>query len=449
LYRFAGAAPDYLDQRFEQLYPDGKLFKLTTNYRSTKAIVETMGRIVAPNYNETNQHLNKTLKARKDAPKGDPIKFTKLATPYQEGSYIAEQIEKLVADGYEYGDVFVVSRTRAYLQFVEGALAAQGIPYVHLRGASFWESGYVGKLLAYLRLGMNPHNNEAFEKVYNVASKNMRMPFNKGTKIKGVTPIPHRFLGKAFLTALKTSIPSFIADQLKGKREPSYYDGFDYIDGHGDSWRWAAGYTDLLNLIEQIKVRVDVNKESPAKILQFILDESIKQHAKLSEGVNQIDAAEDMFEEFATVVDIARQYKTCGEFIDYIDMLIKEAKKAKQGDPSKLVVLNTIHGVKGQERKIVFCPGWAEGVLPHIRSLEPKIDNSSILPTASMGLVEDERCVAFVAFSRAKEIVDITCPDEYMGKLISTSRFVSDLGLLNGKKPATLLYGKKEFKGFD
>lgn len=448
LYKFIGAMPEYLGVIFEEMYPGGKLFKLTTNYRSTKAIVETIGKVVESNYDDTNKHLKKTLQPKPDAEDGVPFIFTKEPTPYTEGNYIAEQIEAYTKDDkYKHGDIFILSRTRAYLQYIEGALATKQIPYINLRGASFWESGYVGKMLAYLRLGMNPHDDKAFEVVYNVASNDMKQPYTKGNKKEG-TSISHRYLGKAFLSALKEGVPSFIADQIKSKRDVSYYDGFDYIHSHSDSWRWCAGFSDLDTLLARIIHQVKDNKQSPAKVLTFILDNSVRKHAELSEGVNQLDASEDIFEEFATVVDIAQRYDTCEEFITYIDMLIEEARKARNGEQTELVVLNTIHGSKGKERKIVFCPGWAEGILPHAKSINPTLAGSYILPVMSQGKIEDERCVAFVAISRAKEIVEITGPTDYMGKPATTSRFVGDLGLLN-KSPAELLFGVKEFEGFD
>jgi len=278
----------------------------------------------------------------------------------------------------------------------------------------------------------------------------MEQPFTKGTKKEG-DPIPHRWLGEAFLRGLMDSIPAFVVSKAKENgKELSYHMGLDYIGSHKDFWRWEAGYRDLKNLLKDMnKYAMSLGKDySPAKVLQYILDNSIIHHARLSEGINAADASDDMMEDFAALIDIASRYKTVKEFLEYIDMLIKEAEKARNGDQSKLVILNTVHGVKGQEREIVFCPGWAENVLPHARSIQDTPPTNSILPVTFKGRIEDERCVAFVAISRAKSILHITAPKMLFGKEMNVSRFVDDLGL-NKKETAKVLFGEPTFEGFN
>lgn len=417
LYRFNGASPEILAQEFPQMVEDEVLtFKLETNYRSTRTIVELQKQLIENNYGPRgyDTSLFKMLKSRDDAPQGDPVEFMEFDNPDLEAEYIARQIKKLFEEGYENGDIFILSRTRAQLAHVEGALTLADIPYLNLTGGSFWKLKHVRDVIAYLKFAYDTDNDEAFKQIYNIASRWMTYKDEY---------FPSRWFGKAFL------------EKTDGKYKNLYRVSsfWKYKDGLADLDRFLALLQDILK-----------NKGLIAA-MDFVIENCYKQYLSREEGITSGDESENgKLQDFDTIRDIieSNNLQSPKKFFEYVDKM--GGQEAKDRDLSKYVVISTVHRVKGQERKVVFGIGISEGVqyiqdkeepaglLPHTFSLTaPPV--FGILPTGSGGNVQDERCIMFVLVSRAKERVYLSSVRSYRKAILEPSRFIEELELLETK----------------
>lgn len=435
LYRFAGAAPEYnLMGGFEERYPDGETVFMGINYRSRNSLVPDRAQmLIANNYGDLggpyDQKYLKQLEAMPGAEPGDDFTFSAYPTPEAEAEGVADSIAALLAgedeDGFvtggrEPGTVFVGARTRAQLGYLEGPMLRREIPFINITGGSFWESKHVADVIGYLRLAHDTNDNAAFARVYNIGSNWMTTPWKKSPHYGEYCN--HRFLGAAFLRDCGESWNGL------GRALNSQY-----------GWKYRAGVDDLETFVWQVQEALE---DGAAAAIQFILDNCYMKWLKTDEGLSAHDEAENgKLEDLITVQEIARQHETTEDFLAYVAECVQAAEDARNGDWDNYVVLSTVHRLKGLERDVVFGIGWGEGyvdtedgpqprgLLPHTFSLTEPPQNG-VLPGSGMGRVEDERCLAFVLVTRAKDEVHLSYPAEYRGAKFGPSRFVYEMGLL-------------------
>lgn len=420
LYGFAGAKPDHnMRQGFRNRFPEATLFKLTVNFRSTAVIVNTSSLAIAGNYGPRNEEYRKTLIPREGVDEGVTITYDIFPNTNEESAAVAE----FIADGkeagdFEEGDVFVLARTRAYLGYLEGALVRRGIKFLNEKGGTFWDSWHVRQLVHYMRLSINRGDNDAFSTVYNLASDKMKLTRDQTDRQTGRIVryagdyINHRWLGKKFLEACNGS-----------------WHGMD--DAERQRRSWSSGIRDLRNFMREVDEHV-----KPGDKAKFIVDHCLLKWWQMEEGLEVDDESEtSRLGDLMMVVDMAGQFQNCELFFAYIDKMIEAAEDAKAGDKSKLVILTTIHGSKGRERPVVINMGVMDGMLPHALSLMPPLaKDGQILPALCGGgnSVEAERCMWFVAMSRAERIFKAYGSRFVTGtKLLEPSRFAEEVGLLD------------------
>lgn len=420
MYRFAGATPEAnLGQGFEERYPDGLTFKLETNYRSTRKIVDRVNELISHNYHSENRHLQKTLVPREGVEQGVSISWQQFLDCQEESNATVSEISQdIEANGRTPGDYFVGVRTRAQTGWLEGPLVRARIPFVNLAGGSFWASTHVADVIAYARLVYDRLDDDAFQRAYNIASVWMKQPFDlkrdgKVVKEKGEYS-SHRWLGGAFL------------DKCNGS-----YDGVEWAIRSRDGWRWRDGVSDL----EEFLRYLDNYWDDPSRLISEIIDKCYRDYLADQEGLVQSDEAENgKLEDLYTVSEIAGQFDNLGEFLDSVAQMISAAEKVKEdGETGDYLILSTVHRLKGMERPITYGLGISEGLLPHRFSLEPP-PQFDVLPTGGMGRIDDERCVMFVLVSRAQEQVRLSSIQMYQNKPLAPSRFLSEMRLEMGEE---------------
>lgn len=424
LYGFVNAEPDInMRHGFAKRFPKAQYFKLETNFRSTSSIVRASNQAIDPNYGEHNRQYQKTLEPRPDAPDGETLVYNVYEDPGEEANAVAETIAEAVERGeFEYGDFFVGSRTRAYLGYMEGALVRHSIPFVNEKGGTFWGSKHVQQLLCYMRLSADRGDDEAFETVYNVGSEHMTMSFDKkdretGRVVKYKGEYSHtRWLGKEFVKACSGG--------WYGLRDAELSE---------NGWRWRHGIGDFRRFMDNVDAVVP-----PGEKARYVLDHCLLSYWQAEEGVMEDDESEtSRLGDLLMVCDMAREFKTCEAFFEYVRQMIDAAEAAKQGDKSAMVVLTTIHGLKGRERPYVVGVGIMDGLLPHAFSVNPGllavINSKSRLPALARGgnSVEAERCMWFVLISRAKARFMATGSRFVINKSYQPSRFAGEIGLLD------------------
>lgn len=439
LYRFTGATPeDNLYDGFDNSYPNGITYMLETNYRSNAEIIARCNRLIGYNYADKGgpyeERFKKNLQPRENAPTGESsVTLVEYGDPEIEAMEIAKSIKAYMDQGRKPGDFFVGSRTRAQLGYLEGPMMALGIPFVNITGGSFWQQKHIQDVFAYLKLAYNQSDQEAFKRVYNIASENMITPWGK-TKGEYCN---HRFLGAQFLQACDGKFENV----LSAARQRNSY---------------RAGVEDLSSFVQELVYVLD--KSNMSETLEYIVEHCYIPWLKVEEGLQPGDEAEKgKLSDLGTMIELSKKFKTVEDMTTFIDKAIEASEDAKKRNWNDYVVLSTIHRLKGLERPIVYGPGWSEGVnpqelpvglLPHTFSLtEPP--QMGVLNLSGMARIEDERCIAFVLLSRAMEVCHLSTVKRYRNNTLGPSRFLVDLGLVDASRMVSVVEGYNSYEDLE
>ncbi|MBS1903803.1 MAG: UvrD-helicase domain-containing protein [Bacteroidetes bacterium] len=352
IYAFRGAdIKNILD--FEKDYPDVKTFRLEQNYRSTGNILATADTLIKHN----KKQIAKTLFT--DNPKGDPVRVVECSDEREEGAFIVRSIEdEIRKERYGLNQFAVLYRTNAQSRALEDAFRRQGIPYIIIGGVAFYKRKEIKDALAYIRLLVNPADNESVVRVINFPARGIGE-----TTLKRVLEFA-RESGTYVLDILGQAeqIPG-IMPRLVGKLQ-----GFH-------------------NLIEKYrKVR---NELSPSELLRSLIDETgMLAELKLENTLESLARYENLREFLSAITDhfTEKPDATIESFLEEISLV----SDIDNVDGSKnAVTLMTLHAAKGLEFPVVFVTGLEEGLFPNPNT---SFDDFSI---------EEERRLLYVGITRA------------------------------------------------
>jgi DNA helicase-2/ATP-dependent DNA helicase PcrA len=165
IYAFRGANIRNI-LNFQKDYPDTRLFKLEQNYRSTKTIVQAANSIIAKNKDQIEKNV------WTDNGSGEKIVVHKSVSDSDEGNYVATNVwQTAMNEGASHDDFCILYRTNAQSRSFEDALRKKNIPYKIYGGLSFYQRKEIKDVLAYLRLVINPNDEEAFRRVVNYPAR--------------------------------------------------------------------------------------------------------------------------------------------------------------------------------------------------------------------------------------------------------------------------------------
>lgn len=357
IYAFRGADIRNILE-FEKDFPGATIIKLEENYRSTKNILGAANSVIANN----TERKPKTLFTNRD--EGKKVLFFQGEDERHEVRFVGETIETLCRQGYSPKDFAILYRTHALSRVFEEEFMRRGIPYVIVSGLRFYERKEIKDLLAYLRLIHNPQNDFSFRRIVNA---------------------PKRGLGDATINRLAHHGEIF---NLSLYESLSYLDS---VDGLGARFFKALG---------EFKVMMDtfmaqVGHISVTELTELVLRESgyladLESQGDLEamgriENLREFLSVTKQFEEEVSPTDL-------GAFLDHV-ALISDVDTYDDG--AEVVSLMTLHASKGLEFPVVFMSGMEEGIFPHSRSLLE-------------GQLEEERRLAYVGMTRAKEQLVLT-----------------------------------------
>jgi len=430
LFRFAGAAAEKnMRGGFEERYPDAMTVAFATNYRSTEAIINASMDLIAYNYAAAGgpyeNKYRKVIIPADGAAKGTAPTFTMYADANEEATAVAKDIKAYIDAGGNAEDIFIATRTRAQTGYVEGHLTSLGIPYINLCGQSFFGLCHVNDVISYIRLAHDESDSKAFQRVYNIASSNMRYPWgqHRGKYCS------HRYLGKEFLSLCKdrnTRVPQlrWASRAVEERKQKSGRDSY------------RAGVNDLTVFVS--KLRKVLETESLPAAIEFVVNECYRDYLMSDQGIDVDEVQGDSkLDDLKTVAELASRFTDIGEFLTYVQKAQEAAKSAKKRKWDGHTVVGTTHRLKGTERDIVFGMGWCEGIdkfgqpvglLPHTFSMRPPVIQGA-LPIGSQGRVEDERCLGYVQITRAKLEVHLSGCAVYRKNEMQPSRFIKEMGL--------------------
>ncbi len=361
---------------------------LNRNYRSTQTILTAANRLIVHNKLRVPKELFTVNNL------GEPISVRCLGSSRAEAKWVAKEI-KLLHDKneYRYKDIVMLYRSSYITLEFEQELTALNIPYRIYGGLKFYQRKEVKDVIAYFNCLVNHLDDISFERIINV---------------------PKRKIGEQ--TVLNIKAEAKLADK-------SLYDYLNDIDIEKDNTNISSSILNRLKILifslnnTKEKLKTDV-KEYPKIFEDLIKDIGYLEYlAKEDDGDDRIDNVKALFVDVRTFF-INNPDSSLEEYLQNIALLSAQDEMVG-GDA---LTLMTVHTAKGLEYPVVFLVRFNEGVFPHIRSL------------AEIGFngMEEERRLAYVAYTRAKEKLYITCSSGFSpiagGNLIP-SMFIKESGL--------------------
>ena len=389
IYAFRGANINNI-LNFQKDYDDVVLYRLEQNYRSTKTIVNAANSII--NHNQTK--IDKVVWTSNK--EGSPIQLNRLTTDAEEGRHVASSIfEFKMQEQRKNSDFAILYRTNAQSRAMEDALRKRDIPYRIYGGLSFYQRKEIKDILAYLRLIVNPKDEESLKRVINYPGRGIgQTTVDKlvvGAKQHGLS------LFDTVIQAKELGIPLNSGTLLKLTNFATLIQRFQIENEGLNAFEIADLVTKKIGLVQELKK--DATPEGIARIEN--VEELLNGMRDFTEGQKELADATGSLTEFLEDVALATD-------LDNDD------------DPSAdRVALMTIHLAKGLEFPYVFIVGLEEDLFPSAMSMNTRSE------------LEEERRLFYVALTRAEEraFLSYTLSRYRWGKLIDAepSRFIEEI----------------------
>ncbi|WP_330441752.1 ATP-dependent helicase [Flavobacterium sp. C4GT6] len=388
IYAFRGANINNI-LNFQKDYDNVQTYRLEQNYRSSRNIVEAANSIIDKNKTK----LDKVVwTANEDGPK---IKVHRSLTDSEEGRFVASTIfEQKMQNQLPNGNFAVLYRTNAQSRSIEDALRKRDIPYRIYGGLSFYQRKEIKDVLAYLRLVINPKDEEALVRVINYPARGIG-----GTTIEKLTVAANHY--KRSIFEVMENIDRIDLRLNSGTRNKiqdfvTMVKSFQVINDSHDAFYLTEHVTKKTGLIQELKK--DATPEGIARIEN--IEELLNGIKDFIEGQKEVDGARGALSEFLEDVALAT------------DM------DKDTGDDDR-VALMTIHLAKGLEFPHVFIVGMEEDLFPSAMSMNTRSE------------LEEERRLFYVALTRAEHQAYLTyAQSRYRwGKLVDSepSRFIEEI----------------------
>ncbi|WP_431161910.1 ATP-dependent helicase [Flagellimonas beolgyonensis] len=388
IYSFRGANISNI-LNFQRDYDDVAVYRLEQNYRSTKNIVNAANSIIANNKNQ----LEKNVWTSNDD--GGRIIIHRSVTDAEEGRYVAGSIfENKMQHQLQNGDFAVLYRTNSQSRAIEDALRKRDIPYRIYGGLSFYQRKEIKDVLAYLRLVINPKDEEALKRVIN---------------------FPARGIGQSTIDKL------IVAANHYGR---SIFEVMEHL-GKLDLKINSGTKRKLEDFVTMIKSFQIMNEGSDA----FTLSEHVAKKTGLllefkkdgtPEGIARMENIEELLNGIKDFVEGQKELvDATGSLTEFLEDVALATDMDKDVGDDDRVALMTIHLAKGLEFPYVYVVGMEEDLFPSAMSMNTRSE------------LEEERRLFYVALTRAEKQAYLTyTQNRYRwGKLIDAepSRFLEEI----------------------
>jgi DNA helicase-2/ATP-dependent DNA helicase PcrA len=388
IYAFRGANINNI-LNFQKDYENVKMYRLEQNYRSTKNIVEAANSVIDKNKTK----LDKVVWTANDF--GPKVKVHRSVTDGEEGRFVASEIFELkMRNQMLNGQFAILYRTNAQSRAMEDALRKRDIPYRIYGGLSFYQRKEIKDVLCYLRLVINPKDEEALVRVINYPARGIG-----DTTVEKLTIAANHYKRSIFeVMEHIDKIDLKLNSGTKSKLQDfvTMIKSFQVINETQDAFYLAEHVTKKTGLVQELKK--DGTPEGIARLEN--IEELLNGMRDFIEGQKEIDGARGALSEFLEDVALATD-------------LDKD-----NGDDDR-VALMTIHLAKGLEFPYVFIVGMEEDLFPSAMSLNTRSE------------LEEERRLFYVALTRAEHQAYLTyAQSRYRwGKLTDAepSRFIEEI----------------------
>jgi DNA helicase-2/ATP-dependent DNA helicase PcrA len=350
VYSWRGA--DYRNfLTFPQRYPDVRIYKLETNYRSVPGVLDVANACIAGN----PEQFQKTLRAVRPAGRR-PVRV-ELRDGGQQAAYIIEQIHLLRREGVPAREIAVLYRAHYHAMEMELELTRARLPYSITSGVRFFEQAHIKDALALVRLMHNPADELAFTRLMGLLPRvGERTAARIWRTLGGRAPLRNR----AHAETLSGALPA------------------------GARAMWAR----IASAIEPPSGGVSGEGPAPAAVLRQFTDAFYRDYAEAA-----FDEFASRHEDLEALAAYATRFETAAELLSEVALLtnVDGAQNREGADASESILLSTIHQAKGLEWHTVFLLWVSDGLFPAARSLE------------SAGGEAEERRLFYVAVTRAKD----------------------------------------------
>ena len=389
IYGFRGANINNI-LNFQKDYQDVKLYRLEQNYRSTKNIVNAANSIISHNKNK----IEKVVWTGNE--EGSKIKVQRCITDADEGREVASQIfEFKMQEQRQNKEFAILYRTNAQSRAIEDALRKRDIPYRIYGGLSFYQRKEIKDLLAYLRLIINPKDEESLKRVINY---------------------PARGIGQATLDKLIIGAKNHSFSLFETLQNASELN----LSLNAGTLKKLEGFVNLI-----LSLQIENQKSNAFEIAEIVTKKSglvleLKKDGT-PEGVSKVENIEELLNGIRDFVEGQRELADAtgnlSEFLEDV-ALATDFDNEKESDLD-CVYLMTIHLSKGLEFPVVFIVGLEEDLFPSAMSLSSRSE------------LEEERRLFYVAMTRAeqKAVLTYTLSRYRWGKLVDAepSRFIEEI----------------------
>ena len=400
---------------FESDYPEAKVVKLEQNYRSVGNILAAANAVIA-----NNQH-RKEKRLFTDSGDGEKISVYLATDERDEGRWIAGEIDRRRSEGTSYNNMAVFYRTNAQSRMLEDMLLRAGVPYRIVGGTRFFDRAEIRDVMAYLTLVVNPADDIAAKRVINVPRRGIGK-----TTIERIDQYG-REMSMPFLTAAELAVvdPDIRASTRNAVGEfiQVIKDGATY---GGDLRKVVEMIIDKAGLIRALQDEgTDEARGRVENIQEFlgVVDEFVQTHDAEESDFAAPTVGED---ESAEPVRVLRG-DSLADFIEWVRLRTDLDTVTEDG---QAVTLMTVHSSKGLEFDCVWVAGMEETLFPHMNSV------------GDAAAVEEERRLAYVAITRARKRLCLTCAQQrqifgqthanpvsrFIGEIPSELRQTSGLG---------------------
>jgi len=359
IYSFRAATVQNI-LKFPKIYPETKIFRLTTNYRSTPEILDLANEVISKNKAQFKKELRSVQE--KFSPFGRSPEGRKKPDLYiapsaeDEARFVTKKILALLDAGVGPKEIAVLFRAAHHSQSLEFELGKRGIAYEYRGGVRFFERAHIKDVLAYLRIMNQPSDEAAWRRILTIYSG----------------------IGEA--TADK------IFNEVRG------FDSIEKIISHEFLFnlpeRARLGWQEFKSVIKKL---LEYHGQNPAELVKVLANSSYRDYLAVEH-----ENSDDRLEDIGQLAAFAEKYETLTDFL--AEAMLYEGYQTRENRGGDRLVLSTIHQAKGLEWDSVFVINLVDGAFPNQRA-------------AAEGGLEEERRLFYVAITRAKRNLFLTYPE--------------------------------------
>ncbi|MCD4820067.1 MAG: UvrD-helicase domain-containing protein [Candidatus Cloacimonetes bacterium] len=349
---------------FEKDYKNVVKIKLEQNYRSTENILNLANSLIQNNSQRFEKNLWSNIKSNLMPD------LMVVENEHDEAKFVADELLKLkLEENINFVNSVILYRTNAQSRVFEKIFVNKNIKYQIVGGVNFYQRKEIKDIIAYLRILVNPQDNESLLRIINFPTRGI------GKKTE------QRLLDRA--VALEINLFTAISSLPKEKDSKQFSPKIIKFAEQLSSWQIISKENTIIYLIEQI-----------------LADTGILKKYENSDDIQDISRSENLYEFMTAASEFTEQFEEDfqrkPELSDFLQSITLHTDLDSYNENADSVKLMTMHNAKGLEFENVFVVGLEDGLLPHSRSLEN--DNA----------MEEERRLLYVAITRAKKRLVLT-----------------------------------------